>query len=131
MKRLIVFVPLAAALLISGCKAEDPSSEEGADRSAASSFGMIQDRTSSSPAEALFVEKCSMCHRNMGMGTVLLGRRMDAKVAPLEDRDDLTADYVTQAVRMGIGNMPIIPRGEVSDEQLQQIATYLAKGDRE
>jgi len=131
MKRLIVAAQFAAALLVAGCTEEAPRSEEGVDRSAASSFGMIQDRTSSSPAEALFVEKCSMCHRNMGMGTVLLGRRMDPKVAPLEDRDDLTADYVTQAVRVGIGNMPIIPRGEVSDEQLQQIAGYLAKGDGE
>jgi len=35
---------------------------------------------------------------------------------------------VILAARQGIGNMPAIPRGEVSDEELQQIADYLAAG---
>ncbi len=90
--------------------------------------GVMQDRSSHSPEEALFVEKCGMCHRQMGMGTVLLARRMDPAIARLEQRDDLTPDYVKQAARMGIGNMPRIGRGEVSDAQLDRIATYLAKG---
>ncbi len=92
------------------------------------SRGVMQDRTSKSPAEALFVEKCSMCHRQMGMGTVLLSRRMPPAIAMLEQRDDLTRDYVVQAARNGIGNMPRIQRGEVSDAQLDVIAGYLAKG---
>lgn len=90
--------------------------------------GAMQDRSSRTPAEALFVEKCGMCHRQMGMGTVILARRLDAKVAMLEARDDLTADYVMQAARAGIGNMPRISRGEVSDAQMAAIARYLAKG---
>lgn len=64
-----------------------------------------------------------MCHRDMGMGTGLLARRVD--VAKLEDRSDLNADYIIQAARIGIGNMPVITRGEVSDEELQAIADYL------
>ncbi len=90
--------------------------------------GVMQDRSSHSPDEALFVEKCGMCHRQMGMGTVLLARRMAPALARLEARDDLTADYVTQAARQGIGNMPRIRRGEVSDAQMARIAAYLAKG---
>jgi mono/diheme cytochrome c family protein len=128
MRRLLRPLALVAALLVAGCNEDAPASDDGANRSAASSFGMIQDRTSLSPAEALFVEKCSMCHRNMGMGTVLLARRMDPEKAPLENRADLTEEYVTQVARMGMGNMPAIPPGEVSDEQLQQIAAYLARG---
>jgi mono/diheme cytochrome c family protein len=93
--------------------------------------GVMQDRTSRSADERLYVEKCSMCHRQMGMGTVILARRMDPKVARLEARDDLTADYVTAAARMGIGNMPRISRGEVSDAQLAQIARYLTKNKAE
>jgi mono/diheme cytochrome c family protein len=93
--------------------------------------GVMQDRTSHSADERLYVEKCSMCHRQMGMGTVILARRMDPKVARLEARDDLTADYVTAAARMGIGNMPRISRGEVSDAQLAQIASYLTKNKAE
>ncbi len=87
--------------------------------------GVMQDRSSHSADEALYVEKCAMCHRQMGMGTVILARRMDAKNAMLEKRDDLTLEYVIAAVRSGLGNMPRISRAEVSDAQLKRIATYL------
>lgn len=60
------------------------------------------------------------------MGTGLLGRTRE--VAVLEARDNLTAPFVTLAVRQGIGNMPAIARGEVSDAELQAIADYLAAG---
>jgi len=67
-----------------------------------------------------------MCHRQVGMGTFLLSRRIDPDEVMLEDRKDLTSDYVKVVVRMGMGNMPAIPRGEVSDPQLAIIARYLA-----
>jgi mono/diheme cytochrome c family protein len=72
-----------------------------------------------------------MCHRQMGMGTVILARRMDPKLAMLEARTDLTTDYVAVAARQGIGNMPRFGRGELSDAQLARIAVYLAKGKEE
>lgn len=89
--------------------------------------GALQDRSAHTPAEALFVEKCGMCHRQMGMGTVILARRMDPGKAMLEKRDDLTPEYIAAAVRGGIRNMPRISRGEVSDAQLKIIADYLTK----
>lgn len=89
--------------------------------------GALQNRASKSPDERLFVEKCGMCHRQMGMGTVILARRMDSKEAMLEAREDLTAETVIASARMGIGNMPRISRGEVSDTQLARIAAYLAR----
>ena len=79
--------------------------------------------------EALYVEHCAACHAPNGMGTGLLGRTRP--VALLELRDNLTAPYVVLAARNGIGNMPAIPRGEVSDAQLQAIADYLAAGPHE
>ena len=78
--------------------------------------------------KALFQEKCAMCHGPGGMGTGLLGRRMDPKIAELEKRTDLVPDFVVAAARQGIGNMPRITRGEVSDRQLVAIAGYLSKG---
>jgi mono/diheme cytochrome c family protein len=78
-----------------------------------------------------FEASCGMCHRQGGMGTVILARRMDAKLAPLEARTDLTAEFVIQAARSGIGNMPRISRGEVSDKQLAAIAAYLEKAERQ
>lgn len=76
--------------------------------------------------KALFHEKCAMCHGPTGMGTGLLDRRV--KPALLEERTDLNAEFVMQAARIGIGNMPAIPRGEASDAQLKAIADYLAAG---
>jgi Cytochrome C oxidase, cbb3-type, subunit III len=93
--------------------------------------GVMQDRTSRSADERLYVEKCSMCHRQMGMGTVILARRMDPKVARLEVRTDLTAEYITLTVRQGIGNMPRISRAEVSDPELARITRYLLKNNGE
>jgi mono/diheme cytochrome c family protein len=83
-------------------------------------------RPDATGGEALYVKHCIMCHGPNGMGTGLLARRM--KVALLEKRDNLPAAYVVQAARRGIGNMPAIPRGEVSDEEMQLIAEYLAGG---
>jgi mono/diheme cytochrome c family protein len=74
--------------------------------------------------KALFQEKCAMCHGQVGMGTGLLGRRIQP--AELAARRDLNAMFVETAARIGIGNMPAIPRGEVSDAELKAIAQYLA-----
>jgi cytochrome c553 len=93
--------------------------------------GVMQDRSSGSPDEALFVEKCGMCHRQMGMGTVILARRMDRKLAMLEARTDLTAALITVSVRQGIGNMPRISRGELSDAQLTRVSAYLTRNARD
>jgi len=78
--------------------------------------------------KALYHEKCSMCHDKMGMGTGLLARR--TKIPELVQRTDLNAAFVVQAARAGIGNMPAIPRGEVSDRELQAIAEYLAQSEK-
>ena len=83
-------------------------------------------RPDATGGEALYVEHCAMCHGPNGMGTGLLGRRIQP--ALLEARDNLPAQYVIVAVRQGIGNMPAVPRGELSDADLQAIANYLAAG---
>ena len=86
----------------------------------------IVDRPNATGGEKLYVEKCAICHGPNGMGTGLLGRRVQP--ALLEQRTNLAAPYVIMAARRGIGNMPAIPRGEVSDADLKQIADYLAAG---
>lgn len=122
---------VGAVFTIAGVAASAANEQQnGAQASSAASRGVMQDRSHKSPAEALFVEKCSMCHRDKGMGTVLLSRRMDPKLAPLENRKDLEPDFVKSVVRGGLMNMPAIPKGEVSDQQLDVIAVYLSKGPR-
>lgn len=86
-------------------------------------------RPGATGGESLYVEYCAMCHTANGMGTGLLARRRDDPL--LEQRGDLAAAFVVVAARNGIGNMPAIPRGEVSDEDLQAIADYLAAGPHE
>ena len=64
------------------------------------------------------------------MGTGLLARR-ERPEPLLERRGDLVAAFVVLAARNGIGNMPAVPRGEVSDADMQAIADYLAAGPHE
>jgi mono/diheme cytochrome c family protein len=79
--------------------------------------------------KALFKQRCGMCHQTIGMGVALLSRRPgDTSKGLLEERKDLSAEFVFTAVRAGIINMPRIARGEVSDPELSAIASYLAQG---
>lgn len=117
-----------AFLLAAGCSLESPQSAEEAPAPAGMPPPLtLAERPQATGGERLYVEKCGMCHGPGAMGTGLLARRVDEPM--LEQRSDLNADYVTQAVRTGIGNMPAMARGEVSDEEMTQIAAYLA-GDR-
>jgi len=105
MKRLLIS---AAALLAAGAASAQAPTPDG---------------------KALFHEKCAMCHGPGGMGTGLLARRVQPP--ELEKRDNLNADYVFQYARRGLGNMPPVTPGEVSDPELKAIGTYLArKGSR-
>jgi len=117
MKRLVVFGLLLAggAAIAQAPPAPKPTT--------------LASRPSATGGEALYVEHCISCHGPNGMGTGLLARRVQP--ALLEARDNLPAQYVILAARQGIGNMPAIPRGEVSDDQLKQIADYLAAGPHE
>ena len=121
----LALVGMAGAL--SAAQVGQGSPTSNGDQKANAGANAMQDRSSRGPDEALFVEKCGMCHRRMGMGTVLLARRMDPALAPLEARTDLTVDYVKAVARQGMGNMPAVRRGELSDQQLERIAAYLAK----
>jgi mono/diheme cytochrome c family protein len=89
----------------------------------------LNSRPGATGGEALYVQHCAMCHGPNGMGTGLLARRIDTPL--LEKRQGLGVRYVISAARAGIGNMPAIARGEVSDAELQAIAEYLAAGPHE
>ena len=85
----------------------------------------LASRPAATGGEALYIEHCMHCHGPNGMGTGLLARRVDEG---LLERRMLPAQYVAQVARRGLGNMPPIPRGEVSDDELRQIAEYIAAG---
>jgi mono/diheme cytochrome c family protein len=79
--------------------------------------------------KALFKERCGMCHQGIGMAVNLLARRPgDTSNGLLEERKNLSAEFVFTVARTGIGNMARISRGEVSDPELAAIANYLETG---
>jgi cytochrome c5 len=83
-----------------------------------------------SPGEATFLAKCRYCHVEMGPGTLTLAKRLGPDQALLARRTDLQADYVKAVVRNGLNTMPAINRVEVSDKELETIATWLATHNR-
>jgi mono/diheme cytochrome c family protein len=78
--------------------------------------------------KTLYGQRCGMCHQGIGMAVSLLARRPgDASGGLLEQRTNLSVEFVSTVTRTGIGNMPRVPRGEVSDAEMNAIARYLAK----
>jgi len=109
-----------AVLLGTGCGAPPPPAAPMAE--AAQPAAALDGRV-------LFRERCGMCHQGIGMAVSLLARRPgDTSNGLLEQREDLVEEFVTTVTRTGIGNMPRIARGEVSDPEMKAIAVYLAKG---
>jgi len=83
--------------------------------------------------EALYSNRCGACHFDWGMGTNLITKQQLALGNPptmglLTNREDLTADYVKSVVRMGKGAMPRQTRVDITDSELEKVATYLGKG---
>jgi mono/diheme cytochrome c family protein len=77
--------------------------------------------------KTLFHARCGYCHLEGGTGTIMLGRRLGKDRALLENRTDLSADYIAHVVRAGIGSMPRHTRIELPDSELDSIAAYLTR----
>ena len=124
MQRAGILLLLGFSACSSGAQDKTVAPEQGKGPPPMPAPETVSSRPNAGPGERLYLDKCAMCHGPAGMGTGLLARRTEQPL--LEKRDDLTPEFVIQAVRMGIGNMPAIPRGEASDAQLKQIADYLS-----
>jgi cytochrome c5 len=125
---------ICAALLISvvgGCsnKAED-APEKAAPKMMPQSQAVMFGAGSADEGERLYGQECAFCHAGRNTGTVMLGRRMDPAQAELHKRTDLEADYVKAVVRNGLVNMPPFSKIELSDEELEKVAAYLARGGK-
>lgn len=86
--------------------------------------------TTGSTGQQLYVQECGVCHFEGGTGTFMVGRRLGEAKALLEGRTDLRPAYVEFVVRNGLNSMPPLSRVEVTDEELAQIARYLAEEGR-
>jgi mono/diheme cytochrome c family protein len=83
----------------------------------------------STRGQQVFRYWCQSCH-GQGTdkpGTVALQVKYKGQLpAALEERRDLTPALVKQAVRRGVSVMPFFRKTEISDEDLQALAAYLA-----
>lgn|SRR5690606_14623496 len=123
-------VALLAALAVAGCAREAGQADTAVTNGvqAAAAQGSAPD-AAALDGQALYQQRCGMCHQTIGMAVGILSRRPgDASGGLLEERADLSAAFVQTVVRTGILNMPRMPRAEVSDAELAAIASHLSRG---
>lgn len=125
---------LAAGLLLAtmaGCSEgaqQAPGKAQGAAMMPQSQVVMFG-AGSADEGERLYGQECAYCHAGRNTGTIMLGRRMDPAQAELHKRKDLEPDYVKAVVRNGMVNMPPLSRVELTDEDLDKIAVWLARNE--
>jgi (+)-pinoresinol hydroxylase len=76
---------------------------------------------------------CSACHgEGVGRpGTIALAAKYKgAEPALLEQRTDLTVEFVKSTVRNGVSVMPFFRKTEISDADLDAIAAYLTRNNK-
>jgi mono/diheme cytochrome c family protein len=82
------------------------------------------------PGKAVYDKWCTPCHGDGPgkPGTMVLRQRYGASLpAVLEERDDMTAEYLETFVRQGVGVMPQFRKTEITDGELRQMIDYLLR----
>lgn len=83
---------------------------------------------------AVFNNWCMACHsRDLknASGTLSLEYKYQGKTpAVLQDREDLTVEFIKLSVRNGVATMPIFRPTEISDADLDALAAYLTQMQR-
>ncbi len=139
MKRTLILAVLALA----GCNKADDGVHKGP-QGGPPPLPPYQIRAEAQPGDRLaagrdgeraFSNHCGYCHLAGGMGTNLLVKQRVALGEPpenalLTNRNDLTADYVKSVVRLGKVAMPRQTRVDITDAELDAVATYLAKAGK-
>jgi mono/diheme cytochrome c family protein len=77
----------------------------------------------------VYAKWCSDCHSTArGPGSMALQMKYQGQVpAILEQRRDLSADYIRLAVRKGISFMPSFRKTEISDVELGEVSAFLLR----
>lgn len=96
---------------------------------AASAFGA--DEATVQKGEKVFDYWCATCHGPGLPGTVALETKYKgAKPALLSARTDLIPPVTKTFVRKGVSIMPFFRKTEISDQDLDALASYLARNNR-
>ena len=122
------------ALLAALCASPAAADKAPTPQRAATGAGWAAVPIPADTGEHIFQRYCFECH---GEGTdkpgtmALKAKYKGAKPGRLDQRTDLTADFVIYTVRHGDTVMPSMRKTEISDAELKAIADYLArKGPR-
>jgi mono/diheme cytochrome c family protein len=141
----MIRIAIIAALVLAGCDKAPETANTAQPAGGGPPAALLYQTRSQAPSgdrlaqgrdgQALFSHHCGYCHLVGGMGTNLLTKqRVALKEAPeaglLANRTDLTADYVRSVVRMGKGAMPRQTKVDITDSELNSVATYLGKADQ-
>jgi mono/diheme cytochrome c family protein len=129
MRGAIFAVPLVAAALLYGSDAYSSTPEQAPSA----------DDPQVALGRAAFERNCAACHGKgpsegrvpLLPGTFALSLKYRGQLpAALEDRSDLSPEYIEVIVRNGIFSMPPLRKTEVSDEELRAIAAYFRVSSR-
>ena len=85
----------------------------------------VETATTPRSGPEIFAATCVFCHDARGWGTRSLARRTPAGQAELLQREVLPPVLVRHAVRRGVGSMPQFTPTEITDEELEILATWL------
>ena len=92
----------------------------------ASAFAQVPDAVA---GKRVFENWCAACHaagpKHPGTGA-LQALYKGEKPAPLEQRLNLSPDFIAAFVRQGVSIMPFFRKTEVSDKDLLDLSTYLS-----
>jgi mono/diheme cytochrome c family protein len=130
-----------SSLLGTGTVAADPAT------SAATAWSPLTKAAAQVPKDArerrgqeVFEQRCAACHAGVPKNMIgppymppmagtqaLQARYKGAKPAELEQRTDLTTDFVKAIVRGGLNSMPFFRPTELSDDDLAALGAYLSR----
>jgi len=80
-----------------------------------------------SPPARTYQDACATCHDRGGFGVRVLADRLGPENALIHVRNDLAPETIRAIVRNGMGAMPAMSKGEVSDSELDGIIAFLGE----
>jgi cytochrome c5 len=142
--RLEIVALACAGLLVATAASADPvSSAQTAWSPLPARAGDVLKDPREERGREVFQQRCTACHAAipkdgigppylpaMAVTQALQARYKGAKPAELEQRTDLTADFVKAIVRNGLNSMPFFRPTELSDDDVSALGAYLTRKQR-
>ena len=88
------------------------------------------ERTAEVPSgDVIYAHYCGHCHNDGDghPGTMRLAIRLSPAQSVIQQRENLPAAYIKQVVRNGLGMMPAFRPTEISDNELNTLAAFIAQ----